>query len=119
MPSITSALAIDPKNLMPEPASRVAAGPISMRDMATHLAATTGDAAKPKDVGQQFEAMYLRQMLDEMMPKDSEKLFGDGTAGTMWRSMMVDSLATALSKTGSIGIAQMIVKPKAPDGKGS
>jgi flagellar protein FlgJ len=70
---------------------------------------------KSKEAGQQFEAMYLRQMLEEWMPKDSESLFGDGTAGTVWRGMMVDNLATALSKSGTIGIAQMIIKPE-PDG---
>ncbi|MBS0269508.1 MAG: rod-binding protein [Proteobacteria bacterium] len=69
-------------------------------------------SGKTKDVGQQFEALYLRQMLEEWMPKDSESLFGEGTAGTVWRSMMVDSLATTLSKSGTIGIAQMIFKPE-------
>ena len=65
---------------------------------------------KAKSVGQQFEALYLRQMLEASMPKDSEALFGDSTAGPMWRSMFADTLATTLSKTGTIGIAQMIVK---------
>lgn len=75
--------------------------------------APNGDAAatkKAKDVAQQFEAVYLRQMIDTSMPKDSEALFGEGTSGTMWRSMMTDTLATALSKTGSLGIANMILK---------
>jgi flagellar protein FlgJ len=67
-------------------------------------------ANKTKDVGQQFEALYLRQMLEASMPKDSEALFGKGTSGTMWRSMLADSLATALSKTGTIGIAKMVMK---------
>jgi peptidoglycan hydrolase FlgJ len=118
MPSITSSLGLDPASLLPDPTNRRAQGLVSMRDMANHLAATTGATSKSKDVGQQFEATVLRQMLDTMMPKDSEKLFGDSTAGPMWRSMMVDSLATALSKTGTMGIAQMIVKPHATEGKG-
>ena len=70
----------------------------------------TAAANKAKDVAQQFEAVYLRQMIDAAMPKDSESLFGEGTSGTMWRSMMTDSLATALSKTGTLGIANMILK---------
>lgn len=65
---------------------------------------------KAKDVAQQFEAVYLRQMIDASMPKDSEALFGEGTSGTMWRSMMTDTLATTLSKTGTLGIADMILK---------
>lgn len=68
-----------------------------------------------KDVGQQFEALYLRQMLEEWMPKDSEDLFGEGTAGSVWRSMLADKIATTLSKSGTIGIAQMIFK-HGPDG---
>jgi Rod binding domain-containing protein len=54
--------------------------------------------------------MYLRQMLDELLPKASETLFGDGTSGMIWRSMLVDSLATTLAKSGTIGLAQMVVK---------
>lgn len=72
---------------------------------------------KAKSVGQQFEALYLRQMLEASMPKDSEALFGDSTAGPMWRSMFADTLATTLSKTGTIGIAQMIVKSELNDVK--
>lgn len=71
-----------------------------------------------KDVGQQFEALYLRQMLEEWMPKDSEDLFGQGTAGSVWRSMLADSMATTLSKSGAIGIAKMIFKDEIPGSKG-
>jgi Rod binding domain-containing protein len=87
-----------------------------------HGAETAADAAsriksgKPDDAkdirakraGEQFEAMYLRQMLDELMPKDSEALFGDRTSGMIWRSMLVDSLATTLAKSGTIGLAHLI-----------
>jgi Rod binding domain-containing protein len=51
------------------------------------------------------------------MPKDSEALFGKGTSGTVWRSMLVDSLATSLSKAGTIGLAQMIMRPEPTKGK--
>jgi Rod binding domain-containing protein len=65
---------------------------------------------KAKEVAQQFEAVYLRQMIEASIPKDSEALFGEGTSGTMWRSMFADTLATTLSKTGTVGIANMILK---------
>lgn len=76
-------------------------------------------SAKAKEVGQQFEALFLRQMLEECMPKDSDELFGGGTAGTVWRSMFVDNLATTLSKSGTMGIAKMIVNSatKEPEGR--
>ncbi|MFT3732399.1 MAG: rod-binding protein [Hyphomicrobium sp.] len=77
----------------------------------------SGDAqqSKLKEVGQQFEALYLRQMLEEWMPKDSAELFGEGTAGSVWRSMLADQMATTLSKSGTMGIAQLIMKHE-PDG---
>lgn len=82
--------------------------------------ASAGDARqnKMKDVGQQFEALYLRQMLEEWMPKDSKDLFGEGTAGSVWRSMLADQMATTLSKSGTIGIAQMIMKHEPGGSKG-
>jgi Rod binding domain-containing protein len=81
-------------------------------DAASRIKSGQGDAKaiQAKRAGEQFEAMYLRQMLDELMPKDSETLFGDGTSGMIWRSMLVDSLATTLAKSGTIGLAQMVVK---------
>jgi Rod binding domain-containing protein len=93
------------------------------RPVNTAKAAAGSVSGQPDDhakaVGQQFEAMYLRQMLDEFMPKDSEELFGKGTSGTVWRSMLVDSLATTLSKTGTMGLAQMVIRPNTtgPEGK--
>lgn len=82
---------------------------------ASQVSASDARQKKVKDVGQQFEALYLRQMLEEWMPKDSKALFGEGTAGSVWRSMLADQMATTLSKSGTIGIAQMIMKHE-PDG---
>jgi Rod binding domain-containing protein len=80
-------------------------------DAASRIKSGKLDDAKDiqaKRAGEQFEAMYLRQMLDELMPKDSEALFGDRTSGMIWRSMLVDSLATTLAKSGTIGLAHLI-----------
>ena len=82
-------------------------------DAASRIKSTQpGDAKaiQAKRAGEQFEAMYLRQMLDELMPKDSETLFGDGTSGMIWRSMLVDSLAATLAKSHTIGLAQTVIK---------
>jgi hypothetical protein len=84
----------------------------------TETPAADARQSKVKDVGQQFEALYLRQMLEEWMPKDSEDLFGKGTAGSVWRSMLADHMATTLSKSGTMGIAQMITKHEPGGSKG-
>jgi Rod binding domain-containing protein len=86
---------------------------ITAAEAASRIKSSSADEAKAiraKQAGQQFEAIYLRQMLDELMPKDSETLFGDGTSGMVWRSMLVDSLATTLAKSNTIGLAKMVVK---------
>lgn len=70
----------------------------------------SAEAARAKDAGEKFEAMFLRQMLEDCLPKDSESLFGEGTAGTAWRSMLADSLATTLSKSGAIGIGKLVIQ---------
>jgi peptidoglycan hydrolase FlgJ len=94
------------------------AGIAQTADPTSSAQSMRGQDGKAKDVGQQFEALYLRQMLEEMMPKDSAALFGEGTAGSVWRSMLADNMATTLSKTGTIGIAQMIIKPEPNGSKG-
>lgn len=116
MPNIPSVSAVDQAiwaarqnvSLTSASNSQAAASP-------TQVGANDAQQKKLKDVGQQFEALYLRQMLEEWMPKDSEALFGDSTAGPIWRSMLADHMATTLSKSGTIGIAQMIMKHE-PDG---
>jgi peptidoglycan hydrolase FlgJ len=95
-----------------------AAGSGSPAPSATQTSPGTARQNKMKDVGQQFEALYLRQMLEEWMPKDSKDLFGEGTAGSVWRSMLADQMATTLSKSGTIGIAQMIMKHEPGGSKG-
>ena len=73
------------------------------------VSAAEAQKLKAQSAGQQFEAMFLRQMLEEFMPKDSDTIFGGGTAGTVWRSMFADSMATTMSKSGSLGLARLIV----------
>ncbi len=113
MPFISSNTPVDPASWVATRASNLAQS-VSVQQTAAGPSASAAagqtQTNKMKDVGQQFEALYLRQMLEEWMPKDSESLFGEGTAGSVWRSMLVDKMATTLSKSGAVGIAQMIFK---------
>ncbi len=70
-------------------------------------AASVGDAAPDKslEVYQRFEAMILQNFVGSMLPKDSEQLYGEGTAGEIWKGMMVEQLGAVLAKGGGIGIA--------------
>jgi peptidoglycan hydrolase FlgJ len=84
-----------------------------------------GDAANVKNSdkqNQQFEAMILRSFVEEMMPKATPSLYGEGTAGEIWRSMQSDYMSQEIAKSGGVGIAKMLSSkenPKVVDSSGA
>jgi hypothetical protein len=64
-------------------------------------------SAKP-DVYVQFEALLLQNMVEAMMPQDSESMFGSGTAGGMWKSMLAEKVAAEIARSGATGIAKQM-----------
>ena len=65
-------------------------------------------APQPGSPQQQFEAFILSSFIEAMLPKKSDVLFGEGTAGEIWKSMLAEGLGTQLSRVGGIGIAEML-----------
>jgi peptidoglycan hydrolase FlgJ len=63
------------------------------------------NATSPGDVYRKFEAFVLQVFVETMLPKQAEDLFGKGTAGDIWRSMMAEQLGNQLAKGKGIGIA--------------
>ncbi len=63
---------------------------------------------KVPETYRKFEASVLSTMLQNMMPKDSEEVYGKGSAGDFWKSMMAEQMADAVSKRGGIGIAEQV-----------
>lgn len=45
----------------------------------------------------QLDQLLLAQLVDAMLPDDSSVLFGSGSAGEAWRSMLVDAAAAAIA----------------------
>jgi hypothetical protein len=62
----------------------------------------------PADAYVQFEAVLLQKMVETMMPQDSEAMFGSGTAGTIWKSMLAEKVAMEIAQSGVLGIAKQI-----------
>lgn len=62
-----------------------------------------------------FEAMVLQNFVKSMLPTDSENVFGKGTAGDIWKSMMAEQIGDVLSKNGGIGIADQMAGENATD----
>ena len=64
---------------------------------------------KPPAAYQKFEAMVLQSFIKEILPKDGQDVYGKGTAGDIWKSMLAQQIATVVSKRGGIGIADHLL----------
>ncbi len=56
----------------------------------------------------EFEAMTLNSFVGEMLPKDSPALFGQGTAGEIWRSMLSEQISKQIAKSGELGLSRRL-----------
>ena len=73
-------------------------------------AARGGDHAHVAQVAQQFEQMYLSQMLGHMFDTvGSDTLFGGGHGEEMFRSLMTDAYSKQVVKHGGVGIANAVM----------
>ncbi|MCI0600209.1 MAG: rod-binding protein [Beijerinckiaceae bacterium] len=52
-----------------------------------------------------LEQLVLKNLVETMLPKESAALFGSGTAGDIWRSLLADQLASEIGKTADLGAA--------------
>jgi flagellar protein FlgJ len=82
-------------------------------NFATSSDTTKGAASHDKDVYVKFEALLLKNMVEAMMPEDAEAVFGRGTAGKIWKSMLAEQIAEEIARTGSIGIAKQVAAGEA------
>ena len=102
---------------------------LASADPSTISVSVARDAAPDKSLEtyQRFEAMILQSFIGSMLPKDSEELYGKGTAGEIWKGMMAEQLGSALAQGGGIGIAARMMgdrfsaglAPESADGIGS
>lgn len=86
---------------VPQPASVTSAPGISGQK-------ETNAADQKKDVYVKFEALLVQNMIEAMMPNDLESVFGSGTAGKVWKSMLAEQVSMEIARTGTLGIAKQI-----------
>jgi hypothetical protein len=81
----------------------------------------SSDALKrPAATYERFEAFVLQTFIQSMLPQKGEGLYGAGTAGEIWKSMLAESLGAQLAQVGGIGIARMLAADAARnEGEGS
>ncbi|MGO4740430.1 rod-binding protein [Bosea sp. 2KB_26] len=66
---------------------------------------TLGGSAEPY---RKFESFVLQTFIEAMLPKDAATIYGKGTAGSIWKSMMAEQLSTQITKAGGVGIANQL-----------
>lgn len=89
-------------------------------DAGSILSRSTADAtgaANPEKKFQRFEAMVLQTFIQNMMPKDTEGVYGKGLAGDMWKSQLAEHMANVMAARGGIGIAKSLLADHYLDGK--
>ncbi|MBP1853145.1 rod-binding protein [Rhizobium halophytocola] len=70
--------------------------------------ASQADTGEVPKVYKQFEAVILQNFIKEMLPKDSEAVYGKGNAGGIWKSMMAEQIGNVMSERGGVGIADQM-----------
>lgn len=79
-----------------------------LADARSALAAATQapDAASRAKVS--FEAMLINSFVGEMLPKSADSVFGEGTAGDIWRSMLSEQISQQMAKSGALGLSRRL-----------
>lgn len=71
------------------------------------------DAAKTKikKTADDFETLFLEQMVDRMLKSESTEgpLGENGTGGDVWRSMLGKEYAKQIQKSGGVGISAQVM----------
>ena len=104
-------------------AAATAADPSAAKVAEAQSGATSGapvqviKAPASGEVYRKFEAFILQTFVETMLPKESEEVFGKGTAGSVWKSMLAEQLGNQLAKGKGIGIARQLAAahPAAPN----
>jgi flagellar protein FlgJ len=69
-------------------------------------------ADSDRAVYRKFEAFVLQTFVESMLPQDASEVFGKGTAGTIWRSMLAEQIGNEMAKGEGIGIAKQLARAR-------
>lgn len=92
------------------PIERPEAGP-DLSNMRVRLSGVSLDEANAQKAARteiDFEASMLKTFVDAILPKDEADVYGQGTAGDIWKSMFADQIARQIAKSGAFGISKRL-----------
>jgi Rod binding domain-containing protein len=68
-----------------------------------------GKAEKQGVAAREFEAIFLRQFLEDALEPSLKGILGDGgSAGSIYRSQVIDMMAGQLAQSGTFGFASTL-----------
>jgi flagellar protein FlgJ len=71
--------------------------------------AKTQDPARAREAAEEFEALFLAQMIEHMFTGiETDGLFGGGHGEEIFRSMLFQEFGKTLSRAGGVGIADAV-----------
>ena len=88
----------------PAPGAMQADGLPDARSRLSAMPDATDKAARAKV---EFEATLLNSFVGELLPKGTS-VFGEGTAGDMWRSMLSEQISKQIAKSGALGLSRRL-----------
>ena len=72
--------------------------------------AATSRAAKAKAAGEDFEAVFLNSMFQQMFSGVGQGPFSGGNGANIWRLFLTDEYSKSFVKAGGIGIAPQVTR---------
>ena len=96
-----------------EPFAAILAGPAQpppARAIAASLQPTPAPTSRAADAYQDFEAMVLATFIEATMPEQLSAVFGSGTAGSVWKSMLAEQLGAEMARAGGVGLARALAQ---------
>jgi peptidoglycan hydrolase FlgJ len=71
--------------------------------------APTNDAAGARKASEDFEAVFLSQVFENMFSSvETDQLFGGGNGESVYRSLLLQEYSKVAARAGSIGIADAV-----------
>lgn len=77
--------------------------------LATEAAARSGESRRIREAAEQFESVFLAQMLSPMFETlGTDGMFGGGSGERVYRSLLVEEYGKAIASSGGVGIADQV-----------
>lgn len=67
-------------------------------------------AQQARQIGEEFEAVFLAQMLEQMMGESTEDGMFSGAGQGAWKGMLNEEYAKVMAKAGGIGLADDLAR---------